>query len=269
MEAISRMSELDPIQQSAQAQFDRRSRHYGTQHILADVTDVAEAIEPLQLSLPSDVLDVATGAGHTGLYLAELGHRVTLADITPKMLDEATALARSRGVRVTTREHAAEEMPYPSGVFDLVTCRVSAHHFSRPEAFLTETARVLRPGGFLVLIDGTVEDGRPDGEAWLHEVEKSRDPSHKRFLTPSTWQGLCEAAGLSVRGVVVKPFKQPDLEWYLEIAGTSAEGRRRVWELVEGIPEPAREYFRAGWENGKFVWWWARLTLTASKGGRD
>jgi ubiquinone/menaquinone biosynthesis C-methylase UbiE len=211
------------------------------------------------------VLDVATGGGHTGLLFAELGHEVTVSDITPAMLERATELARERGLTVHARQHSAELFPYPDGAFDLVTCRVAAHHFSSPESFVRESARVLAPDGWFLLIDGTVEDDQAEAEEWSHQVEKLRDPSHNRFVTPRTWRRLCEEAGLRVTHAGLTPFKQPDLNWYFETAATTAENRRQVLELITHAPESARRLFRLGEEDGKIVWWWQRLTLVARK----
>lgn len=73
--------QLDEVQRAAQEQFARQSGRYGKGHILENVADVAEALAGISLPPVADVLDVATGGGHTGLHLASLGHRVTLADI--------------------------------------------------------------------------------------------------------------------------------------------------------------------------------------------
>ncbi len=256
---------LDEVQQAAQEQFARQSHRYGQGHILENVDDVRAAIAALGLPVPACVLDVATGAGHTGLFLASLGHDVTLADIALPMLERAAGTAAQRGLSVRTRQHAAEEFPYPGNSFDLVTCRVAPHHFSSPAKFVSETARVLKPGGWFLLIDGSVEDDQPEAEAWAHSVEKLRDPSHNRLLTPRAWAKLCEAGGLTVRTSELQPFKQPDLNWYFETAATSPENRRQVLDLVAHAPESARKLFHLGEEHGKIVWWWQRLTLTAQK----
>ena len=258
-------NQLDPIQRTAQEQFARQSERYGRGHILADVGDVEAALAPLDLPRGLDVLDVATGAGHTGVYLAGLGHRVTVADIAEPMLKRATELAASRGLKIETRQHAAEEFPYADGSFDLVTCRVAAHHFSSPESFIRETARVLKPGGHFLLIDGSVEDGQPEAEEWLHRVEKLRDPSHHRLLTPGAWSRLCEQHGLKVESAELAPFKQPDLNWYFETAATPPENRRAVLDLIDNAPESARKLFRIAEEEGKITWWWQRLALVALK----
>ena len=256
---------LNPTQSAAQEQFARQSRNYGAGHILADVSDVAAALAGISVPERARVLDVACGAGHTGLHLASLGHEVTLADLAAPMLERVREAAAARGLKIETRQHAAEEFPYDDASFDFVTCRIAPHHFSSPESFVRETARVLRPGGWFLLIDGSVPDGEPEAEEWLHRVEKFRDPSHHRLLTPGTWKRLCESHGLRVVSAELKPMKQPDLEWYFDTAATSPENRERVRELIVSAPASARAAFDLGEENGKIVWWWPRLTLTAQR----
>src|SRR5271170_1385341 len=92
------MDELNPIQRAAQQQFDRQSERYGKGHILSDVSDVKEALGRFAGLKTGRALDVATGAGHTGLYLASVGWQVTLADISTSMLERAAATARERGL---------------------------------------------------------------------------------------------------------------------------------------------------------------------------
>jgi SAM-dependent methyltransferase len=257
---------LDPVQAAAADQFGRQSHRYGKGHILADVSDVVSALERISpLPPPVQVLDVATGAGHTGLHLAGLGHDVTCADIAQPMLDRVVESARERNVSIRTHLHPAEAFPYDDETFDLVTCRVAAHHFSDPEKFVSETSRVLKHGGHFLLIDGSVEDDQSEAEEWTHQVEKLRDPSHNRFLRPSRWQSLCTKAGLKTIHCQLDPFKMPDLNWYFETADTPPENRRRVLELVRDAPEQARQQFRIAEENGIIVWWWRRLTLIARK----
>ncbi len=256
---------LDEIQLAAQEQFGRQSERYGRGHIRENVADVEAAVLPLNLPGGIDALDVATGGGHTGVYLAGLGYEVTVTDIAEPMLKRASELAASRGLQIATRQHAAEEFPYADGSFDLVACRVAAHHFSSPESFVRETARVLRRGGHFVLIDGSIEDDQPEAEEWLHRVEKFRDPSHHRLLTPRAWSALCEKHGLKVGKAILTPFKQPDLEWYFETAATSPENRKAVLDLIANIPDSARALLRLAEEDGKIVWWWQRLTLVAGK----
>jgi ubiquinone/menaquinone biosynthesis C-methylase UbiE len=262
------MNTLDDVQRSSQAQFDRQSHRYAKGHILADTTDVAGLIARVSPKSTRRALDVATGAGHTGLFLAAAGWQVTLADLSTAMLEQAQRLARERGLQVAVRGHAAESLPYADESFDLVTCRVAPHHFSDPAAFVCESARVLAAGGSLAVIDGSVEDGQSEAEEWLHHVEKLRDPSHQRFIARGRWRAMCESAGLRVDYADLQSFLQPDLNWYFDTAATSPENRALVLRLIENAPESARRLFQLRDERasgGKITWYWQRLSLLAVK----
>src|SRR6185437_1049700 len=75
-------------------------------------------------------LDVATGAGHTALAFAPLVARVVASDITDEMLAQAAKLATARRLTNVETAHAeAGELAFPEASFDLVTCRLAAHHF--------------------------------------------------------------------------------------------------------------------------------------------
>jgi len=257
---------MDSIQHAAQEQFQKQSHRYAKGHILEKTEDVAAALEGRELRPGAEALDVATGAGHTAFFLARAGLRVTASDLTPGMLERVQEGAAERGLEVLTRQHSAEALPYADGTYDLVTCRVAPHHFSSPGDFVRESARVLKPGGWFVVIDGTVPDDSPEAEEWLHQVEKLRDPSHNRLIPPREWRAMCEANGLAIERLVIGYRKQPDLEWYFETAATSAENREKVWGLIAGATDVIRKEYRLAEEEGKTVWWWPGIMLVARKG---
>ncbi|MHB1414999.1 MAG: class I SAM-dependent methyltransferase [Chloroflexota bacterium] len=109
-------------------------------------------------SLPiSRALDVGSGPGHLAIKLAQRapGLEVIGLDLSTDMVALATANAREAGVagRVSFGTSAAENIPFPDGFFDLVTSTLSLHHWSDPVRALDEVARVLAPGGRLVVFD--------------------------------------------------------------------------------------------------------------------
>ena len=261
------MAHFDTAQAASAAQFERQSDRYGKSHILADTSDVASALTGIIPEKGSRALDVATGGGHTSLWLSRAGWNVTAGDISSRMLENAAQLVADEGLSLATELFPAEEIPFADNSFDLVTVRVASHHFSSPPQFIAEAARVLKPDGYFLLIDGTVPDNDPETEEWLHRVEKWRDPSHGRFLSRSAGEALVIKNGLHLLSSSLHEKKQPDLEWYFQTAATSPENRALVLEAVRMIPPAARRALRLGEEEGRIVWWWPILTLLARKAG--
>jgi ubiquinone/menaquinone biosynthesis C-methylase UbiE len=144
------------------------------------------------------VLDVATGAGHTAHAFAPHVSKVIASDITEPMLAEARKLAKSKGLANVATAHApAEDLPFPDGSFHLVTCRLAAHHFTKPAAFISEAYRVLTPGGKIAVVDNVSPDVPAVASAY-NAFEKLRDPSHGRCLGLGEWSELLIRSGFAV-----------------------------------------------------------------------
>lgn len=94
-------------------------------------------------------LDAACGTGRHAAYLVSLGHEVIGVDCTPEMLDVAKAKAPS--ARFEMGDITA--LPLPANSVDLVVCTLALTHFNRLDQPLAEIARVVRPGGRVVLSD--------------------------------------------------------------------------------------------------------------------
>jgi ubiquinone/menaquinone biosynthesis C-methylase UbiE/glutathione S-transferase len=258
-------TDLDAMQSASAEQFSGRADQYGKSHILADTADVEKVITELKLRPNTAALDVATGAGHTAVFLAKKGFQIIAADVSLGMLTQARKLAAEENVTIDFREHTAEKLPYPDNAFGLVTCRVAAHHFSSAEQFVREASRVLRMYGYLVVIDTTVPDDHVEAQNWMDALEKLRDPSHGRYVTPNSWRKWCMDSGLTVTKLEIEPLKQPDLNWYFNVANTSPENRKKVLEMIAKAPAAAREVFKIAQEDGKIIWYWRRVTLIAGK----
>jgi ubiquinone/menaquinone biosynthesis C-methylase UbiE len=147
---------------------------------------------------PVRVLDVATGGGHTALAFAGIAREVVACDLTEPMLVAARRFIAGRGasnVRYAVGDVAA--LPFGDGVFDLVTCRIAAHHFADPVGAVREARRVLRPAGTFLVQDILGHDDA-EANAFIREVETRRDPSHVRSYRAAEWKAFLRAAGFTV-----------------------------------------------------------------------
>jgi SAM-dependent methyltransferase len=155
------------------------------------------------------VLDVASGGGHVAERLREAGSEVVTCDSAPGMKPDVIC--------------RAEDLPFADGSFDVVTCRVAAHHFEDPGAAVREFARV---AGELIL----VADNLYLGEAG-EEADGLRDPTHVRNLSEDEWRALFAEAGLEVEAFE-REEKRVELGPWLERSGCTGDEAARVRELL-------------------------------------
>lgn len=229
--------------EAIQRQFGAAADRYRTSRYHADAPDLEALLASLDPCGHERVLDLGTGTGHTALAVAPHVAHVVGLDLTEAMLEQARGLARERGVgNVRFERGDAEALPYPDASFDLVTCRVCAHHFRDPAAALRETARVLRPEGRVLWID-SVSPEEPALDTFLNAIELLRDPSHVRNHRVSEWRALFAAAGLSAEHLA--SFAVPlDFEDWTARMRTPEPGRRALLALFDGATAEAREAFR-------------------------
>lgn len=103
---------------------------------------------------PADVLDLGCGTGTLTVLLAEAGHRVRGADLSPAMLERARAKASAAGLDVTFALGDAAEPDAEKGSVDVVLCRHVLWALPDPAAVVRRWRRLLRPDGRLVLVEG-------------------------------------------------------------------------------------------------------------------
>ncbi len=192
------MASSDDVKAQAQARFARFAQGYVTSKTHAEGDDLERLLELAQPQPDWLALDVATGGGHTALKFAPHVARVVASDLTLPMLQAArTFMTGQRVSSVVYSLGDAENLPFAAGVFDLVTCRIAPHHFPDCFRFVQECARVLQPGGRLLIEDHIApEDER--AARYIDAFERLRDPSHVRAFADYEWRGMFLDAGLSV-----------------------------------------------------------------------
>jgi ubiquinone biosynthesis O-methyltransferase len=179
----------------------------------SELGSITERLErQLILELVGDVegcrvLDAGCGDGELAVELTKRGAIVVGIDASPEMIDAAKDRAKSWNADISFQVARAEQLPFPAGQFDVVTAITILCFVEHPAPVFHEIARMLQPGGRLVIGElgkwSTWATGRRI-RAWLG----SRLRRQGRFRTANELRHLAEQAGLrvaTVRGAVYYP----------------------------------------------------------------
>jgi demethylmenaquinone methyltransferase/2-methoxy-6-polyprenyl-1,4-benzoquinol methylase len=102
------------------------------------------------------VLDVAAGSGDLAAALCRKvrpGGEVWITDINRRMLERGRDRLLDAGLAVPAVQCDGERLPFPAAYFDCVTVGFGLRNMTRKDAALAEMARVLKPGGRLVVLE--------------------------------------------------------------------------------------------------------------------
>ena len=171
---------------------------------------------------PAKALDVATGTGDLAIALRDRGADVVGVDFAEKMLE----VARRKAPGIEFRAGNALALDFPDNRFDAATVGFGARNFDDLDRGLAEMARVVRPGGRVVVLEITTPQRPPLSwffSAWFDRVvpllgRVAGDPaayeylpnSVKRFPGPRDLAARMVAAGME------------DVRWILTAGGIIA-----------------------------------------------
>jgi ubiquinone/menaquinone biosynthesis C-methylase UbiE len=215
-----------------------------------------------------ELLDIATGAGNVALAFAPYVARSVAFDLTPSMLQQTLKTASERGLgNVETVQGLAEEMPFEANSFDIVTVRLAPHHYADIQKAVNEMARVVRPGGKVLVVDTTVpEDDVLDKE--INEIELLRDNSHVKNYRPSEWRTMVEAAGLIVESEEIQFYTEGfemDFDTWVERIGTPAEKVVELRKRFRGASPELAATIKLNLYEEKIGFVWPQLVMVARK----
>jgi len=175
----------------ARAYFDQLAGKFGRAYVPGrSWKGLCEAL--IKLMEPGVIADLGAGEGTLSQLLAQRAERVIAIDSSPRMVEFGTQLAREHGVdNLEYRLGDLEAPPIADASVDLALFSQALHHAQKPARAVAEAARILRPGGRIVVLD-----------LLRHDFEEARE------LYADVWLG----------------FSEVELEGFLKAAGFSGVG---------------------------------------------
>ena len=210
------------------SEFTQQAETFNASAVARDAETLDELVR-LAAPRPTERwLEAACGPGIISRKLAPHVRTVHGVDMTPAMVDLARREAARAGLSNTTFAVGdTTALDIPTASMDGAVARFTIHHVPVPSRLVAELARVVRPGGRIILADH-IADADAEAAAWSQEIERLRDPSHWASLTLTRLRSLGEQAGLELEHEEVIPIVLDFEDWLQR--GSGGPGARPVIE---------------------------------------
>ena len=178
------------------------------------------------------MLEIGTGPGFFAILLAEAGYRVTAVDLTPSMLEQARINAGELGRRIDFREMNAQALDFGDAKFDVILSRNLTWNLPDPARAYAEWARVLKPGGLLMVFDANWYRYLFDEDARA-AYDRDRENSLEEGLADLNVGKRFDRMEAIARRLPLSRVRRP--EWdirALSALGLCAEADSDIWQRV-------------------------------------
>jgi len=236
---------------SIREEFTHQSASFGKAAVMTSAETLGALVELVPADAGARWLEPACGTGLVSRALAAKVGSVVGIDLTAAMLEQAKRGAADEGIEKTSFSVGdATALEFADGSFDGAVTRLSLHHIPVPGRAIAEMARVVRPGGLVIVGDLVADEADGEAAAWREEIERLRDPSHWACRTPEQLREMGLAAGLTLEHEQLIPL-DIDFDDWLERGSGGRAAAPMVDELLAQRPEGAESFRVTAGDKGR------------------
>lgn len=192
--------------------FDAQAAAFERSKVQRDAESLSRFVAFAAVPRGGRVLDAGCGPGLVAEAFLEAGCDVLGVDLSAEMIRRAQARCARFGERARFEQRSLFDLE-PGAPLDAALSRNVLHHLEEPQAFLARQAALVRPGGAVLAFDLSGE-ADPAAQAWAHGIERDRDRTHVRTLTPGEMVDMLIRAGLEDIRVAEEHLLLDFDEWF-------------------------------------------------------
>jgi SAM-dependent methyltransferase len=223
-------------EESIRAEFTHQTESFARNEVATKAETLGALLELVPEDPRGSWLEVACGPAAISRALAPRVGQVQGVDLTPAMVEKATEEAAAAGLdNAEFSVGDATSLEFADGSFDGAVTRFSLHHIPAPWRVVGEMARVVRPGGWVIVSDFIADPDRGVYAA-VEEIERLRDPSHWSCLTAEQLRTIGLEFNLELESEQLIPFDLDYEDWLRRGSGGPAAGQL-IERLLGRLPE--------------------------------